>query len=135
MKNGDDGAGPATGAGSTRFRGARWTGTPEKGLWELRENLNSRIGELGSSAQHAATVAGGKVFEALGVGKNVAYHGGRAMDPHMHCSFYDEQEEPLRRAIRAHLTRTAEPDGRMEPQPAGTANLEEWIEWDTPVLQ
>ncbi|MFF9492735.1 hypothetical protein [Streptomyces flaveolus] len=46
MKNGDDGAGPATGAGPMRFRGARWTSTPEKGLWELRENLNSRIGEL-----------------------------------------------------------------------------------------
>jgi hypothetical protein len=96
---------------------------------------NSRIGELGSSAQHAATAAGALVYQALGVEGNVAYHGGRAMDPHMHCSFYDEQAEPLRRAIRAHLTRTAEPDGRMEPQPAGTADLSEWIQWDAPPLQ
>ncbi|WP_037873551.1 hypothetical protein, partial [Streptomyces sp. NRRL S-37] len=35
-----------TGAGPERPRRGRWTGTPEKGLWELRESLNSRIGEL-----------------------------------------------------------------------------------------
>lgn len=96
---------------------------------------NSRIGELGASAQHAATVAGGQVHKALGFEKNAAYHGGRPSDPHNHCSFYSEQAEPLRRAIRAHLTRTAEPDGRMEPQPAGTADLEKWITWETPTLE
>jgi hypothetical protein len=96
---------------------------------------NSRIGELGSSAQHAASAAGARVYAALGVEKNIAYHGGRAMDPHMHCSFYSEQAEPLRRAIRAHLTRTAEPAGAIEPQPAGTADLARWIDWDTPVLE
>ncbi len=96
---------------------------------------NSRIGELGASAQHAATVAGGEVYKALGVEKNVAYHGGNPSDPHNHCSFYASQEEPLKRAIRAHLTRTAEPDGRMEPQPAGTADLAKWIPWQAPSLE
>ncbi|MGK4008720.1 hypothetical protein WMF31_39295 [Sorangium sp. So ce1036] len=96
---------------------------------------NSRIGELGSIAQHAATAAGGEVYEALGVEKNVAYHGGRPSDPHNHCQFYPEQAEPLRRAIRAHLTRKADPDGRMEPQPVATADLAKWIEWDTPTLE
>lgn len=96
---------------------------------------NSRIGELGASAQHAATVAGGEVFKALGVEKNVAYHGGNPSDPHNHCAFYASQEEPLKRAIRAHLTRTAEPDGRMEPQAAGTADLAKWIEWQAPMLE
>lgn len=97
---------------------------------------NSRIGELGSTAQHGATAAGAEVFKALGVEKNVAYNGGNPTDPHNHCTFYpDTQGEPLRRAIRAHLTRTAEPDGRMEPQPVATADLSEWIDWDTPTLQ
>jgi hypothetical protein len=80
---------------------------------------NSRIGELCSTCQHAATAAGAQVFEALGVGKNVAYNGGNPGDPHEHCRFYEAtQGEPLRRAIRAHLTKTAAADGRMEPQPA-----------------
>jgi hypothetical protein len=96
---------------------------------------NSRIGELGSSAQHAASAAGARVYAALGVENNIAYHGGRAMDPHMHCSFYSEQAEPLRKAIQAHLTRTAAPAGAIEPQPAGTADLARWIDWDTPVLE
>lgn len=96
---------------------------------------NSRIGELGSIAQHAATEAGAEVFRALGVEKNVAYHGGNASDPHNHCAFYDSQAEPLRRAIQAHLTRTAEPDGRMEPQPVATADMDERIDWEAPVLE
>lgn len=96
---------------------------------------NSRIGELCSTCQHAASVAGGEVFKALGVEKNVAYHGGRPTDPQEHCGFYTEQVEPLQRAIRGHLTRTEAPDGRMEPQPAGTADLDEWIQWETPTLE
>ena len=96
---------------------------------------NSRIGELGSVAQHGATAAGAMVYKALGAEKNVAYHGGRPMDPHNHCSFYPEQADALKRAIRAHLTRTAEPDGRMEPQPVATANISEWVEWVAPTLE
>jgi hypothetical protein len=38
---------------------------------------------------------------------------------------------PLQRAIRGHLTRTAAPDGRMEPQPAGTADLAKWVPWSS----
>ena len=37
---------------------------------------NSRIGELCATCQHAASAAGQKVYEALGVGKNIAYNGG-----------------------------------------------------------
>jgi len=96
---------------------------------------NSRIGELGSVAQHGATAAGAMVYKALGAEKNVAYHGGKSADPQNHCSFYMEQAEPLRRAIRAHLTHTAEPDGRMEPQPVATADMTKWVTWDTPTLQ
>jgi hypothetical protein len=96
---------------------------------------NSRIGELCSTCQHAASVAGGRVYEALGIGKNIAYNGGNPMDPHNHCTFYAaSQGEPLRRAIRAHLTKTAAPDGRMEPQPAGTADLAKWVPWTAPAL-
>ncbi len=96
---------------------------------------NSRIGELCGSCQHGATAAGAKVYEALGVEKNVAYNGGNPSDPHNHCSFYEaSQGEPLRRAIRAHLTKKAPADGRLEPQPAGTADLAEWIPWSAPAL-
>jgi hypothetical protein len=96
---------------------------------------NSRIGELGSVAQHAATAAGAEVANAVGYPGTIAYHGGNADDPHNHCMFYPSQEEPLRRAVRGHLTRTAEPDGRMEPQPVATADLDQWIEGDTPTLE
>lgn len=96
---------------------------------------NSRIGELGSTAQHAASLAGAEVYKALGVEANIAYHGGNASDPHNHCQFYSSQAEPLKRAIRGHLTRTAEPDGRMEPQPVATVSLSEWVDWDTPTLE
>ena len=96
---------------------------------------NSRIGELGASAQHAASAAGAMVYKALGVESNIEYHGGRPSDPHNHCSFYSEQEEPLRNAIRAFLTHKGEPKGKIEPQPAGTADLDQWIDWDTPTLQ
>jgi hypothetical protein len=95
---------------------------------------NSRIGELGSSAQHAATAAAAEVYKALGVEKNIAYHGGNPSDPHEHCGFYQTQVPALQRAIKAHLTRTAAADGKIEPQPAGTADLPEWIDWQAPVL-
>ena len=47
---------------------------------------NSRIGELCSTCQHGASAAGQKVYEALGVGKNIEYHPGNLTDPHDHCS-------------------------------------------------
>jgi glucuronyl esterase-like protein len=96
---------------------------------------NSRIGELGSVAQHAASAAGAMVYKALGVEKNIAYHGGRPMDPHNHCTFYPEQAEPLRKAIRAFLTHKAEPDGKIEPQPVATADMSKWVDWEAPTLQ
>lgn len=96
---------------------------------------NSRIGELGSSAQHAASAAGALVYKALGAEGSIEYHGGNPSDPHNHCSFYMSQAEPLRHAIRAHLTRTEEPSGKIEPQPAGTADLTEWIDWEAPTLE
>ena len=42
--------------------------------------------------------------------------------------------DPLKRAIRAHLTKKVAPDGRMEPQPAGTADLTKWVPWTAPAL-
>jgi Glucuronyl esterase, fungi len=96
---------------------------------------NSRIGELCSTCQHAASVAGQKLYAALGVGANISYNGGNPTDPHNHCTFYPAtQGDPLKRAIRAHLTKTAAPDGRMEPQPAGTADLTKWVPWTAPAL-
>jgi hypothetical protein len=96
---------------------------------------NSRIGELCSTCQHAASVAGQKLYAALGVGANIGYHGGNPSDPHNHCTFYTAtQGDPLKRAIRAHLTKKAAPDGRMEPQPAGTADLTKWVPWTAPTL-
>ncbi len=95
---------------------------------------NSRIGELGSSAQHGASAAGALVYKALGVEKNIEYHGGNTTDPHNHCSFYESQAEPLRRAIRAHLTRKAPADGRIAPAAVATADLTKWIDWTAPTL-
>jgi hypothetical protein len=93
---------------------------------------NSRIGELCATCQHAATDAAQVVYQALGIGANVGYNGGNPTDPQNHCTFYPTtQGPPLQRAIRGHLTKTAAPDGRMEPQPAGTADLTKWVPWST----
>jgi hypothetical protein len=93
---------------------------------------NSRIGELCATCQHAATDAARVVYQSLGIAANVGYNGGNPTDPQNHCTFYDTtQGPPLQRAIRGHLTRTAAPDGRMEPQPAGTADLAKWVPWST----
>ena len=93
---------------------------------------NSRIGELCAPCQHAATAAAQVMYQALGLGANVGYNGGNPTDPQNHCTFYPTtQGPPLQRAIRAHLTKTAAPDGRMEPQPAGTADLTKWVPWST----
>jgi hypothetical protein len=91
---------------------------------------NSRIGELCATCQHAATAAARVVYDALGIPANVGYNGGNPGDPQNHCSFYPTtQGDPLKRAIRGHLTKTMPPDGRMEPQPAGTADLTKWVPW------
>jgi hypothetical protein len=93
---------------------------------------NSRIGELCATCQHAATDAAEVVAQALGLGPNVGYNGGNPTDPQDHCTFYpNTQGPPLMRAIAGHLTKTAAPDGRMEPQPAGTADLTKWVPWST----
>jgi len=96
---------------------------------------NSRIGELCASCQHAGSAAAALVYQALGVGKNIEYNGGNPGDPHNHCTFYAaSQGEPLKRAIRAFLTKKAAPDGRIAPQTAGTADLTKWITWTAPTL-
>jgi hypothetical protein len=93
---------------------------------------NSRIGELCATCQHAASAAAQVVYQALGIGANIGYNGGNPTDPQNHCQFYPAtQSAPLLRAIRGHLTKTAAPDGRLEPQPAGTADLTKWVPWST----
>jgi len=96
---------------------------------------NSRIGELCSNCAYATAMSTAKVYEALGLAKNIAYNGGNPSDPHNHCSFYTAtQGEPLKRAIRAHLTKKAAPDGRMEPQTVTNVDLAKWIPWSAPTL-
>jgi len=96
---------------------------------------NSRIGELCSTCQHAASVGGQRMFEALGVPKNIEYNGGNPSDPHNHCTFYPaSQGEPLKRAIRAFLTKKAAPDGRIEPAAVTKTDLAKWVPWTAPSL-
>ncbi|MEI9953528.1 MAG: cellulose-binding protein [Pseudomonadota bacterium] len=97
---------------------------------------NSRIGELCATCQHAATADAAEVYKALGVEKNIEYNGGNPSDPHNHCTFYAaSQGEPLKRAIRAFLTKKAAPDGRIAPAAVATADLTKWIEGTTPTLE
>jgi hypothetical protein len=96
---------------------------------------NSRIGELCATCQHGASAAGAEVYKALGAEKNIEYNGGNPSDPHNHCSFYAAtQGEPLKRAIRAFLTKKAAADGRIAPATVATADMKKWVDWTTPVL-
>jgi hypothetical protein len=96
---------------------------------------NSRIGELCATCQHAASAAGAELYKGLDLEKNIEHNGGNPSDPHNHCQFYaNTQGEPLKRAIRAFLTKKAAPDGRIAPQSAGTADLKKWVPWSAPAL-
>jgi len=95
---------------------------------------NSRIGELCSTCQDGASEAAKKLYEALGVGSNIGYNAGKSSDPQDHCSFNMIQVAPLQRAIRAHLTKTAAPDGRIELQSVGKADMTKWAPWTAPTL-
>jgi hypothetical protein len=95
---------------------------------------NARIGELCSTCEHGASAAAQMLFNALGVGSNIEYHGGLPSDPQPHCSFNTEQEEPLQKAIRAFLTKKAAPAGKMEQQSVGTADMKKWVTWTAPTL-
>jgi hypothetical protein len=54
----------------------------------------------------------------------------------MHCTFYAaSQGEPLKRAIRAFLTKKAAADGRIASAAVATADLSKWLEGMTPTLQ
>jgi hypothetical protein len=97
---------------------------------------NSRIGELCATCHHAATASAAELYKAIGAEKNIEYNGGNPSDPHNHCSFYPaSQGEPLKRAIRAFLTKKAAPDGRIAPAQVATADLTKWIDGTPPTLQ
>lgn len=101
---------------------------------------NDRIGHLAPVAQFTAVSAAAEVFKALGIEKNVGYHGGNDADPHNHCTFYASQEETTRNAIEGFLKRSAPPDNFMEPKLKDGSNqsvdwsLDEYIEWTAPTL-
>jgi hypothetical protein len=95
---------------------------------------NSRIGELCSSCQDGASEAAKKLYDALGVGSNIGYNAGKSSDPQDHCSFNMIQVAPLQRAIRAHLTKKAAADGRIELQSVGKADMTKWAPWTAPTL-
>lgn len=101
---------------------------------------NNRIGHLGPVAQYTATAAGAEVFKALGIESHVGYHGGNDTDPHNHCTFYQSQQETVRKAVRGFLTKTEPPANFMEPklknqndQPVAF-DLANYITWQTPAL-
>jgi hypothetical protein len=92
---------------------------------------NSRIGELGSSAQDGACEAAGFLYKALGLPNNIAYNGGQPTDPQGHCDFAQDPaaNAPPSAAIAAFLTKTAAPMGQLQPAAVATANLTTWVPW------
>jgi hypothetical protein len=94
---------------------------------------NSRIGELGASAQAAACEAGASLYSALGVPSNIAYNGGQTADPQGHCQFSQDAAAvaPLKAAIAAFLTKTAAPAGQVQPAAVATPDETMWVPWAT----
>lgn len=92
---------------------------------------NSRIGELGASAQDGACEAAGFLYKALGIPNNIAYNGGQPTDPQGHCDFAQDPaaDAPLQAAIAAFLNKTTAPMGQLQPAAVATANLTTWVPW------
>ena len=97
---------------------------------------NPYIGWLCPMCGHVAALATAEVYKALGYEKNFYYFS--AGENGTHCQFQSKSDEMLRDAIRAFLTRTAEPNGRFEVgswATNATGELSDWADWDTPTLQ
>ncbi len=101
---------------------------------------NDRIGHLAPIAQFTAVSAAAEVYKALGIEKNVGYHGNDA-DPHNHCTFYASQERRRATPSRAFSKRSAPPDNFMEPKlkereqsSRRLVTRNEYIEWTAPTL-
>jgi hypothetical protein len=96
---------------------------------------NPFIGELSPRAAHAAALGGVEVYRALGAEENLSYLS--TTNNGQHCLIRPEYQEPLRQAIQKHLFKneSAAAGAIQVNAQLGTADRQEWIDWETPTLQ
>jgi hypothetical protein len=89
--------------------------------------------QMSAPAGHTATLAGAEVFPALGVLGNLSYHSN--VPDTGHCAYKNEYTELLTANVSRFLKHEGEAPGQILPGPAGTGNLAEWKDWETPTLE
>lgn len=95
---------------------------------------NPHIRQYGAPAGHTAVLAGAEVYRALGVEENLGYVSAVANE--QHCApGKPEYTEPLVRSIAKFLKREASEPSQIVAHPNGAGNLEEWRDWETPLLE
>jgi hypothetical protein len=94
---------------------------------------NPHIANLGPRSAHVAALAGAEVYAALGARDALSYVSSVADGAH--CAQRPEWAEPLRASIRRFLTKTEGEPGVISAAAKASGSLEEWREWETPVLE
>ena len=94
---------------------------------------NPHIANLGPRSAHVAALAGAEVYAALGARDALSYVSSVADGAH--CAQRPEWAEPLRASIRRFLTKAEAEPGVISAAAKASGNLEEWRDWQTPVLE
>ncbi len=94
---------------------------------------NPHIDWLGARFGHASALAGAEIYKALGVEGNIGYYS--AVENGNHCAWRDEWNEPTRNAIQRHLHKADAPDLEIVADGGRSADVSDWVDWDTPTLQ
>ncbi len=94
---------------------------------------NPHQAQMGAPAGHMATVAGARVYQALGVEKNVSYHS--SVSDTAHCSYKTEYTALLAQCISKFLKNEGEAPGKLMVGSGGSLTPSDWLDWTAPTLQ
>jgi hypothetical protein len=93
---------------------------------------NPHIGNLDPKSAYAASVAGSKIYTALGYSDNITYQGN--VSDRTHCAWKSEFNQALTNNIRKFLKSESTTTGGINTLSKGTTNVDAWITWVTPAL-
>ncbi|UED83297.1 cellulose-binding protein [Streptomyces profundus] len=93
---------------------------------------NPHVDWLGARSGSVAALGGAEVYRALGVAENISYSSD--VQDGTHCAARSEWQGPLRASIETFLLGTGQAPGVFAIAPGKAGNLDQWRNWQTPVL-